>query len=197
VWGTISASTAGNLSDGIRMNTHFTKDGRTLIIRKPEESDAGRIISYSKMLFASTDQVLTTAEEYNITLENEIIWINSLNGNPKSNVLIAELDNQIVGLLFFIPNTKIKNAHTGEFGVSVHPNFQGVGIGRVLIETLLDWAKRNIGIEKVYLNVFATNKYAIKLYKDLGFIEEGRHIKAIKQVTGEYIDTIQMYIETK
>jgi RimJ/RimL family protein N-acetyltransferase len=179
------------------MNTHLTKDGKTFIIRKPDEKDAGEIISYSKMLFASTDQVLTMAEEYTITLENEKIWINDLNGNPKSNLLIAELENQIVGLLFFIPNTKIKNAHTGEFGVSVHPDFQGIGIGRHLIKTLLDWAKRSRGIEKVYLNVFATNKNAIKLYNDLGFIEEGRHIKAIKQVTGEYIDTIQMYIETK
>jgi RimJ/RimL family protein N-acetyltransferase len=148
-------------------------------------------------LFASTDQVLTTVDEYTITLENEKVWINNLNENPQSNVLIAELDNQIAGLLFFIPNIKIKNAHTGEVGISVHPNFQGMGIGRVLLETLLAWAKGNAIIEKVYLNVFATNKHAIKLYKDLGFIEEGRSIKAVKQVTGEYIDTIQMYVETK
>jgi RimJ/RimL family protein N-acetyltransferase len=179
------------------MNSHLTKDGRTFVIRKPDENDAGNIIRYSKILFASTDQVLTTAAEYTITLENEKIWINNLNENPKSKVLIAELENQIVGLLFFIPNTKIKNAHTGEFGVSVHPAFQSIGIGRALIETLLDWAKGNSAIEKVYLNVFATNQYAIKLYEELGFMEEGRHIKAVKQVTGEYIDTIQMYIETK
>jgi RimJ/RimL family protein N-acetyltransferase len=181
----------------IKMKKHLTKDGRTFIVRKPDEKDAAGIISYSKTLFASTDQVLTTADEYTITLENEKIWINKLNENPRSYVLIAELDKEIIGLIFFIPNSKIKNAHTGEFGVSVHPRFQGIGIGRVLIEALLDWAKRNIHIEKVYLNVFATNSYAIKLYEDLGFKEEGRHIKAIKQVTGEYIDTVQMYIETK
>ncbi len=179
------------------MTKHLTKDGRTFMVRKPDENDAANIISYSKILFASTDQTLTTLEEYTITVENEKAWINNLNNNPKSNLLIAEMANQIVGLLFFISNTKIKNAHTGEFGVSVHPDFQGIGIGRVLIETLLDWAKENAAIEKVYLNVFATNEQALRLYKDLGFIEEGRHIKAIKQVTGEYVDAIQMYIETK
>jgi len=72
-----------------------------------------------------------------------------------------------------------------------------LGIGRRLLETLLNWANTNTTIEKVYLCAFDTNKNAIKLYKDLGFIEEGRHIKAIKQVTGEYVDIIQMYIETK
>jgi RimJ/RimL family protein N-acetyltransferase len=179
------------------MSTHLTKDQKTFVVRKPAENDAANIIAYSKILFASTDQVLTVPEEYTITVENEKIWINNLNTNPNSKLLVAELDLQIVGLLFFMPNTKIKNAHTGEFGVSVHPNFQGLGIGRVLIEALLDWAKRNAIIEKVFLNVFATNKHAIELYEDLGFIEEGRHIKAIKQVTGEYVDIIQMYIETK
>jgi RimJ/RimL family protein N-acetyltransferase len=162
------------------MNTHSTKDGRDFIIRKPTENDASEIINYSKILFASTDQVLTTPDEYTITVENEKIWINNFNENPNSNVLIAELDNQIVGLLFFIPNSKGKNAHTGEFGINVHPYFQGIGIGRLLIETLLNWSKHNVTIEKVYLNVFATNKHAIKLYGDLGFTEEGRHIKAIK-----------------
>jgi RimJ/RimL family protein N-acetyltransferase len=179
------------------MNTHVTKDGREFIIRQPTEKDAADIINYSKILFASTDQVLTTVEEYTITVENEKTWINSFNQNPNANLLVAELNSQIIGLLFFIPNAKKKNSHTGEFGVNVHPNFQGIGIGRLLVETLLNWAKDNPQIEKVFLSVFHTNRHAIKLYKHLGFIEEGRHIKAIKQLTGEYVDVIQMYIETK
>jgi RimJ/RimL family protein N-acetyltransferase len=179
------------------MNNYLTKDGRTFTIRRPEESDAESIINYSKILFASTDQVLTTSEEYTITVEHEKIWINNANQNPNAITLIAELNNQMIGLLFFVPNTKKKNAHTGEFGVSVHPDFQGLGIGRILIEALLKWARDNVNIEKVFLNVFATNQKALKLYKDFGFIEEGRHIKAIKQLSGEYVDVLQMYVETK
>ena len=178
------------------MNKYLTKDGRYFIIRQATENDASDIITYSKTLFASTDQVLTTPGEYSITEENEKVWINNLKENPGSNILIAVLDNQIAGLLFFIANAKRKNSHTGEFGLSVHPNLQGLGIGHLLIEALLIWANKNERIEKVYLKVFDTNKNAIKLYKDLGFIEEGRHIKAIKQMSGEYVDTIQMYIET-
>jgi RimJ/RimL family protein N-acetyltransferase len=96
-----------------------------------------------------------------------------------------------------MPNTKKKNSHTGEFGVSVHPNMQRQGIGKLLIESLLAWAKENVRIEKVYLNVFATNTHAVKLYERLGFREEGRHIKAVKQLNGEYVDVLQMYTLTK
>src|SRR4051812_19396971 len=99
------------------MTTHLTQDGRTFTVKKPSENDAANIIAYSKILFASTDQVLTTLEEYTITIENEKIWINNFNASANSKLLVAELDNQIVGLLFFMPNTKVKNAHTGEFGV--------------------------------------------------------------------------------
>ena len=179
------------------MSKHGAKNGREFSIRRPTEQDAENIINYSKLLFASTDQVLTTLEEYVITIENEKVWINDFNKNPNALVLIAELNGKLAGMLFFMAYSKRKTSHIGEFGVSVHPDFQRIGIGRQLVEELLTWARHNHQIEKVFLNVFATNQGAIKLYTDLGFKIEGRHIKAIKQLTGEYVDVLQMYVETK
>jgi len=65
------------------------------------------------------------------------------------------------------------------------------------METLIQWAQDNPAIEKIFLNVFATNQRAIRLYGNLGFKEEGRFIKAVKQPDGEYVDVLQMYIMTK
>ncbi|XZF15029.1 N-acetyltransferase family protein [Chitinophagaceae bacterium MMS25-I14] len=178
------------------MNVHTIHNGDKIIIRRPHEADAAGIISYAKLLFAATDQVLTTLEEYTITLEQEKAWINN-GAQPGSIILIAEYNNEVIGLLNFSVGLKKKNAHAGEFGVSVHPDYQGMGIGRALIETLLEWAKENPLVEKVYLQVFSTNHRAINLYKDLGFIEEGRFIKAVKQPSGEYVDLFQMYVEVK
>lgn len=178
------------------MEMYITKDGREFTIRKPSADNAEEIINYSKLLFSSTDQVLTIPEEYTITVEGEMEWIKNINNNPNSLLLIAKLNYKIIGFLFFIHNSKKKIAHTGEFGVNVHPEYQGKGVGHKLVETLLKWARQNEQIEKVVLQVFATNENAIKLYKKLGFIEEGLHIKAIKQLDGQYVDIIQMYIET-
>lgn len=172
-----------------------TKDQREFIIRQPTEDDAEAILLYSKLIFASTDQVLTTPQDFNMTVEDERGWIKMLTTTPNANILAAELNGEVVGLLFFVPNMRIKNAHTGEFGITVHPEFQQSGIGRQLIENLLKWAKENSQLEKVYLQVFATNHPAIKLYSSLGFKEEGRLIKAIRQLSGEYVDVLQMYIE--
>ncbi len=177
-------------------NEYQTKEGKRFTIEQPTSEHADELINYSKKIFSSTDQVLTTPEEYSMTVDNEIEWIKILNNNPNSLLLIAKLNSAIIGFLFFISNSKKKASHTGEFGVSVHPDHQGQGVGKRLIETLLQWARKNSQIEKVVLQVFATNKKAIELYKKIGFIEEGRHIKAIKQPDGTYVDIVQMFIET-
>lgn len=178
------------------MKAHSTINNMKFIIRIPNENDAENIISYAKIMFASTNQVLTTLPEYAITVEEEKAWINDHLDNANALILIAVSDDRVIGLLDFAPGKKKKMAHTGELGISVHPDFRGIGVGQKLMETLLEWARGNEQIEKVFLNVFATNETAIRLYKKMGFTEEGRHIKAIKQLTGEYIDLVQMYTET-
>jgi RimJ/RimL family protein N-acetyltransferase len=168
--------------------------GLDYTIRIPTENDAQAIIDFAKKMFGSTDQVLTTPAEYLITLEQEQEWIRHGNNHPDTLILIAEMDGMVIGLLDFAPKTRLKNNHTGEFGVSVHADFRKKGIGRALIFHLLNWAQTNSTIEKVILQVFASNTHAIKLYTDLGFVEEGRFPKAIKQPDGDYIELIQMYM---
>lgn len=175
------------------MQTYLTTENQLFIIREANENDAERLIEFGKIIFAAYDQVLTTLEEYTVTVDQQKLWINSFAEHPSAVILIAEMDGQIIALLDFSTKSKNKIKHSGEFGVSVHPDFKGKGVGRKMIEELLLWAERNNGVEKVFLNVFATNENAISLYRTLGFTEEGRHLRAIKQPSGEYIDLIQMY----
>ena len=52
--------------------------------------------------------------------------------------------------------------------ICVRPACQGEGVGRALLNFLIDEATTN-GIVKVYLEVRASNKIAIGLYESLGF----------------------------
>ncbi|MBB6111615.1 Protein N-acetyltransferase, RimJ/RimL family [Mucilaginibacter lappiensis] len=176
------------------MINHLTKNGISYCIRQVDENDAEQLIAYSKNVFASTNQLLTTPEEYNISVADEKVWINNIRKSKNSELLIATLDHQVIGFLFFIGQQKAKNAHVGELGINVHPGYQAMGIGRALMETLIKWVNNHNVIEKIVLEVFATNHNAIKLYYSLGFKEEGRFVKAIKQKNGEYVDVIQMYL---
>lgn len=168
--------------------SYFTKGGKSFMVRQAQE-----VMDYARTLFATTDNALTTLEEYTITLEEEKAWIRHALNHPTTLILVAEMDGRIIGFLDFAAKPKKKAAHSGEFGISVHSDFRGMGIGRSLIESLMRWAQANEHIEKVILQVFHTNSMAISLYKSLGFTEEGRFVRAVKQPSGKYVDIIQMY----
>lgn len=172
------------------------KDGKQIEIRPARRQDAAAIIAFAKVLFQSTDQVLTLPEEYTISVQDEELFIESHTTDPNALLLVATCGDEVVALLNFKCYPKKKIRHSGEFGISVHPAFQGIGIGRHIIKTFLDWAKQSSQVEKVILNVFHTNAAAIQLYKNLGFIEEGRMLKAAKQHDGSYVDIISMAIFT-
>jgi RimJ/RimL family protein N-acetyltransferase len=76
--------------------------------------------------------------------------------------------------------------------MSIQEQFTNIGIGSSLIKKLLEWAKKDSGIEKISLEVFSNNKRAIHLYTKLGFAEEGRRKKQVKLGPNEYIDDILM-----
>ena len=52
-------------------------------------------------------------------------------------------------------------------------------------------AARHLGIERVELEVFASNTGAINLYRQLGFVVEGTKKRA-RKLDGEYDDDVLM-----
>lgn len=111
--------------------------------------------------------------------------------DPNLLLLIAEVDRSIAGVgNLFRLHEKTLSVHVSELGIFVPKAFRRQGIGRLLMQEMLAWAK-TCGIEKVVLHVFATNLGAIALYQNFGFVEEGCQKRQIRQ--GEqYIDLLCM-----
>lgn len=103
---------------------------------------------------------------------------------------VATLDGQLVGMAGLHVNSR-KARHTGSLGIMVHDQFQGRGIGRKLMEALLDTADNYLGLVRVELEVYPDNARAIRLYEDLGFEHEGRKRKAVWR-HGEHQDMLLM-----
>lgn len=79
----------------------------------------------------------------------------------------------------------------GEFGVSVLKEYWGNGIGEELIKYLIAWSKDSGIIRKINLRVRTDNTPAIKLYKKLGFLEEGKR-KRDFLIKGKFYDSLLM-----
>ncbi len=51
--------------------------------------------------------------------------------------------------------------------------YQGQGLGKEIMELLLDFGFNELNFYRIQLNVIAYNEKAIKLYESLGFVKEG------------------------
>jgi len=77
--------------------------------------------------------------------------------------------------------------------VSVLKSYWSLGIGKHLIQSLLDWAKDGGIIRKINLQVKEDNEAGKVLYKKLGFHEEGRLTRDFC-IDGKLYDSICMGI---
>jgi len=81
-------------------------------------------------------------------------------------------------------------AHIGTLGMGVKQDVRGQGIGSALMDACIAQAKQ-LGLEKLELEVFASNMTARALYKKKGFFEEGAHLKK-RKFEGRYDDLVCM-----
>lgn len=76
-------------------------------------------------------------------------------------------------------------------GGDVRPDLQGRGLGRAMLELLIEYAFDHLGMHRVWLLVLETNERARALYASLGLREEGRQREAIYR-DGAWIDYLSM-----
>lgn len=112
--------------------------------------------------------------------------------HPGKLLLLAEASGTIIGSLSLENGRFRRIAYRGSFGVGVRKEWRGRDIASALLRTLLDWAEANPIIEKICLDVFATHENAIRLYRKLGFVEQGLGSKEVKRSPGQYIDVVWM-----
>lgn len=104
---------------------------------------------------------------------------------------VAEVDGRVVGNIGMQVSQRERTAHCASFGISVHDEFHGHGIGSKLIETVLNLADNWLNIKRVQIEVNSDNAKAIACYKKFGFEIEGEAKYSVFR-EGEFISTYYM-----
>lgn len=176
----------------IPTTTHADRTGQEFVIRTAHPSDAEAALAYIRSIAEETEFFVLQPDEFPPTVEEEQAWIQDHLDHPGKILLLAEANGCLVGNVSFEAGPYRRVAHRGTFGIAVVKEWRGRGVGAALLQEFLKWAESSPGIEKVCLEVFATNANAIRLYRKLGFVEEGRRIKDIKRGPDDYVDTVTM-----
>ena len=107
--------------------------------------------------------------------------------------LVAEAGGKIVGTVDIWTKTpQLDQRHVGMIGLLVREDRRNMGVGTVLLSSLVERAKREGKYELLVLSVFANNEHARRLYRKMGFVEFGVLPNGLKR-NGQYTDEIYMY----
>ncbi|MVT14244.1 MAG: GNAT family N-acetyltransferase [Euryarchaeota archaeon] len=161
------------------------QDGKIIEIRRAKPDDAQGIIDcfndvMSEGIYLLGERYLGDIDFLEMRINDEM---NEL-------FLVAIYNKKVVGVLTLTRESFKKNNHVAFLGIAIIKDFRHRGIGKAMMETSFEWAKQ-MGIEKICLEVFSTNTNAIELYKKMGFEIEGIRKKQFK-IEGEYVDDVLM-----
>jgi ribosomal protein S18 acetylase RimI-like enzyme len=104
--------------------------------------------------------------------------------------IVAVEGETVIGWCDIVPNRGEGFTHCGRLGMGVLQGHRGKGIGTRLMEDAI-LAAKEFGLERVELEVYASNVPAVNLYEKRGFVHEGVKKKA-RKLDGKYDDVLLM-----
>ncbi|KAA0955986.1 GNAT family N-acetyltransferase [Sporosarcina sp. ANT_H38] len=166
-------------------------DGNEVIIKEATKEDAQHMIDFYNVVGGETDFLSFGKDEFNHEVEAYKEFLESTRLEQNSVILLAIIDDKIISIASINSSQKIRIKHVGTLGIVISEQFTGQGLGRRMMEQLIQWATSNGVTNKISLVTRADNSAAIELYEKLGFEKEGQILKDTL-IDGVYYNTLVM-----
>ena len=127
------------------------KTGQEVILRNAEKRDAQDLIHYLKVTTAETPYLIREPDEVTLSVEQEEAFIQNMVESERELMLIATVDGKHVGNCSLMSIGSFKRyRHRCEIAIALYQEYCGRGIGRMMMETVLEAAKE-LGYEQAEL----------------------------------------------
>ncbi|UPM56202.1 GNAT family N-acetyltransferase [Gottfriedia acidiceleris] len=167
------------------------KNGKIVKVRQAIGTDAKSIIDFYNIVGGETNFLSFGGNEFKRNeAEYETFLEDTFNEN-NSIILLVTINDQIISIGSINSSQKERTKHVGTLGIVVKKEYWGLSLGKLLMQSLIDWAKHNDLTRKIQLVTNEDNLTAIQLYKNLGFEIEGV-MKEDTYINGKYSNTLMM-----
>ncbi len=148
--------------------------------REALPNDAAGLIDYVNALANEPEIYLELSPgEFNLSIEQERQVLAEYAEAENSIFLIAEAGETFAGNINLRGGQRQANHHVATLGMAVVREWRGMGLGSLLLQHGLVWARVNQIVKRLELNVFVENVAAVRLYQKYGFEIEGVRRKAL------------------
>src|SRR2546421_8526028 len=149
-------------------------------LRLEDASDIHEIMHMPNVLWGTSLLPSTTSNFWFNTIEQ---WVQ----DERMHVFVADISDKVVGIVSLRVGTG-RERHVGDIAMAVHDKYQGQGIGKMLMLTVIDLADNWLNLVRLEMDVYTDNERALRLYKNFDFEIEGRkRLDAFRG--GSYIDS--------
>ena len=171
------------------------KTGADIELRSAVETDAEDLLKYLKATNAESPYLICEPEEITMTVEEEKSFIDRKTEAERELLLLAFADGRHIGncSLMSVGNS-VRYKHRCMIAIALYKEYCGRGIGRLMLGTVLDEAKK-AGYEQAELEVVTENGGAVALYESLGFVKCGLLPNSMKYKDGSTVDSYWMVKE--
>lgn len=180
-------------SDATPPHSVRLKDGREAVLRPVRREDVAGFQRYARAMVEDGRGTVQDPDEITPEWAEKAIG-RFIDGPARGDMglcLVVEVDGMVVGDASVRRLDANRVRHVGVLGLGIHPEFQGLGLGRALTEAVIEWAK-SVGVVRLDLAVRADNDRAISLYTSLGFERESVRKRFIREPDGRFADDLVM-----
>lgn len=157
-----------------------------IVIERAAPEDAEEILAYLRTVGGETDNLSFGSEGLPFTVEEEREFLQMQN-TMHSAMFVAKRNGRIVGDASFSGTLRDRMRHRGSLSIAVLKAEWGKGIGAMLLEQIIAFARDTAHAEIISLEVRSDNERAIRLYQKFGFEKIGC-FKGFFKINGQYVD---------
>ncbi|MGT2743240.1 GNAT family N-acetyltransferase [Streptococcus plurextorum] len=163
-----------------------------VVIEEAQALDAQGLAEIMSLVQEESDFLTRDSDSPDMTVEEAGLFIDKQASATNAICLLAKIGTTVIGVLNVSAGNFTRIDHIGEIFLAVRKDYQGYGVGKFLMEALIDWAENTPHIRRLELTVQARNSKAVHLYKKYGFDIEATKKRGAKTKEGEFLDVYAM-----
>ncbi|MEK6860189.1 MAG: GNAT family N-acetyltransferase [Nanoarchaeota archaeon] len=167
-----------------------------IIIRKAKVKDEKGIADFIKEAFRRKNWIYTGSNKplSNKSIKKAEKELKSKSPDSYCFIAIDKKTEKIIGSTIISFKKKGRVRHKINLGWGLHPDYQGKGIGTLLVKEILKFAKKK-GFKIAIVEAAVENIASVKLAKKCGFRIVGKIKKGLLTDDKRYIDTVILWRE--